>query len=464
MKKEILLSDEIDGIGAENNENKEEGVAGGNGGADDPFADHYDALLAGDGKSGEGEDAEDDEEKKDKEIFLSNFNSVNAYFNSMGDKPVLKPKEEKELFEDIEAKINKIMKVIGRFPLAKKINSTILKDSFGPQKKPNETEMSLKVIRVFISLFHKAFQDIEDDKKINLIIKKETGKEAKEFYLLWPGILANVNELEEKYTELIEKNLRLVVNVAKKYIGRGMALEDLIQEGNIGLMRAAEKFEHKKGFKFSTYATWWVRQAMFRALADKSNDIRLPVHMAEQLAKVRRAEIELEKELLREPTAEEIAHRLKMKIEKVEEALKARKESATVSLDALCGDDESSTLMEFVKDDNALSPLDEAERKARIFGIMKVLNTLDDEKKKQVLQLRFGIGIDRNHTLDEIGKILDRTRERVRQIENKALRKLRHPSRIKELKKIAPEFAHIDVKIKEEKKKSKTKKKTKKKK
>lgn len=460
MRKEILLSDEINEIGAEN---KEEGIAGGNGGADDLLTDYYETLLAGKKKSDEGEGIEGDEEKKDKKIFSSGLNSVGAYFNSMGDIPVLKPEEEKKLFEDIEAKISEIMKVIGRFPLAKKINSAILKDSFGPQKKPNDTEKSLKVIRIFISLFSKALQDTEDDKKINLIIKKETGKKAKEFYSLWPGILADTEELEELYRELIEKNLRLVVNVAKKHIGHGMALEDLIQEGNIGLMRAAEKFEPKKGFKFSTYATWWIRQAIFRALADKLNDIRLPVHMAEQLAKIRKAEIELEKKLLREPTAEEIARLLKMKTEKIEEALKARKESATVSLDTLCGDDESSTLMEFVKDDNALSPLDEAEQKDRTLGIMKVLNTLNDEKQKEVLQLRFGIGVDRNHTLDEIGKILSRTRERVRQIENKGLRNLRHPLRIKELRKIAPEFAHINVKAKEEEKKKKAKKNKKKK-
>jgi len=318
-----------------------------------------------------------------------------------------------------------------RLALENKISrQEFLKYYLGNEINPN-LKSFLNTNKIWKAFFQKNKKEFSEIRERLVEFSNKIGLSVTEFKSLVSRTQKGEKEASIAKKEMVEANLRLVISIAKKYTNRGLQFLDLIQEGNIGLMKAVDKFEYRRGYKFSTYATWWIRQAITRSIADQARTIRIPVHMIETINKIVRTQRQILSEFGREPTPEELAKKLRMPLEKVRKVLKISKEP--VSLETPVGDEEDSSLGDFIEDKNALMPLDQAIRSNLSESTTKILATLTP-REERVLRMRFGVGMNTDHTLEEVGLQFSVTRERIRQIEAKALRKLKHPSRSKQLK------------------------------
>ena len=284
---------------------------------------------------------------------------------------------------------------------------------------------------IWKQFFSKNKEKFKDIRERLIEFSGKIGMSVTDFKKLVSRVQKGEKESRIAKKEMVEANLRLVISIAKKYTNRGLQFLDLIQEGNIGLMKAVDKFEYRRGYKFSTYATWWIRQAITRSIADQARTIRIPVHMIETINKIVRTQRLILSEFGREATPEELAKKLRMPLDKVRKVLKISKEP--VSLEKPVGDEEDSSLGDFIEDTKALAPLEQAIKSNLGEATTKILSTLTP-REERVLRMRFGVGMNTDHTLEEVGLQFSVTRERIRQIEAKALRKLKHPSRSKQLK------------------------------
>jgi RNA polymerase primary sigma factor len=410
-------------------------------------------------------------EEEEGEAYEKTEDLVQAYFHSMGNITVLTRAEEVELAKRLQEGKAIIRDLVSTLPIYRQVESALAAEYMGEEEaEPPEFEevdrsaealnRTLSKLDEFLERIGAAEREIArygslkdlqklirerkkkgtNPVKLSALAQKvradykkietEAGTGIEELRSRWDRISRARALVDEAKNELTTRNLRLVVNIAKNYVNRGLSLLDMIQEGNIGLMKAVDKFKYEKGFKFSTYATWWIRQAITRALIDQTKTIRVPVHMMEFYNKVTKASRELSQQLGKEPTNDEIAQYLGVSSQKVEEAFRSVQDP--IALQTPVGD-EDTELADFIGDKNSPSPFDNTETGELTENMIRILKTLNP-KEEQVIRLRFGIGVDRDHTLEEVGRHLSITRERVRQIEAKALRKLKHPSRLKALR------------------------------